>query len=258
LSRCSTPLQCRVITEGSIVLKVEMVRSMIAGSVRRRGFAVIPIAEESRSILRAAVNTFAEDSMFRFPPILEHTIRPTFTDEYKCAFNLLYSVGLRTLADLVVEHDVHSNSRARALPCPRETVLEAALNPFQPSSLAPFEDHPSGNLTPFRATFFNIFNFNFGSLNTHRDRCLLTVVWGHHNQDPRLHDMPNQPIDHSRLWALPADHASEPHDASEPPKWVDMYAAVASACGTESQVLSCHSALCSRQSQRHQLVSSQQ
>lgn len=192
---------------------------MMARQIQRIGFGVIRLDSDSKRVLRKAVSHFEQQNTFRFPPIPSSTeeFSPKFTEEYKACFNLLYSMGLHALCELL---EAVPFTHRGSLPDARVAQQAASVPPFTARDSIPFQSHHSA----FEGTFFNIFNYNHGSLNAHRDRCLMTLVWGEHSQ-------PTLP-DYSRLWVQPpfsnTGSASEALIGTATSPWIDAHRHIAS------------------------------
>jgi hypothetical protein len=154
------------------------VSKQAAESLHQRGFAVVPMLHTQSEILMRAVDAF--DVQFpqssRFPPVGKEP--PPFNSSLKAAFSLMFHLALENLQGVSAFY--LDSTRRDDLQC---------LPPIEPwLSFDPFLEcnHPFAGragkeqMIPFRSSFFNV--FNRGSLNVHKDRCLLTVIWGTHNQ----------------------------------------------------------------------------
>lgn len=78
----------------------------------------------------------------------------------------------------------------------------------------------------FDATFFNLFNYNHGSLNAHVDRGLLTIVYGFCpdvvDPDPALSSSSSSsPVQTSRLWVR-SNASTSTADDDDTDGWVDV------------------------------------
>jgi hypothetical protein len=127
----------------------------VAQQVRTRGFGILDLSLTQRDILDKAVAEFTLKQQFRFP----WGNQPEFTLSYKVCFNFLCSLGVDLLREFIPD-------------APRIDQL-----PF-PSLSEQIPFNCENSVLSYSSSFFNIFNYDYGSLNTHRDRCLLTLVWG--------------------------------------------------------------------------------
>lgn len=148
------------------------------------GFALIEV-DELKHI--EALNTGIEEAQklgsFRFPPI--NVERIEYSEVHRTVFKALFSIALECLS-LLTEQDEHISTQVNAL--------------FSESEHEPFPLHHD-----FHPTFFNLFNYDHGALNTHQDRGLITII---HIQPPNT-DLAHK----SALWIEGADQKWRSGDA---------------------------------------------
>eukprot|EP00434_Breviolum_minutum_P001679 symbB.v1.2.001486.t1/scaffold48.1/size388161/19 len=160
-------------------------RTKVAGgpalleALQRDGFVRVELSGHEEQILEKALTAFAEQKSFRYPPVpgeleeLEDTKGPVMTKSYAEAFDLLY--GIACTAALLMQG---------------EQVVKSKLKPCE--GREPFSCEGPWH---FSSSFFNIFNYDHGCLNAHRDRGVLTVVYG----------APSDHVDATRLWVRHVD-----------------------------------------------------
>jgi len=137
--------------------------------MRRQGYVSVELSEAEDMILKAALLHFDAAKTFRYPPRDEEEPRAEMSmpEEYRCAFNLLYSIAARAAQKLratatteMLPADLHHD-------LPTEACRKGHL-PFYAMEKA----------VPFSASFFNIFNYDHGCLNVHSDVGIVTAVYG--------------------------------------------------------------------------------
>ena len=122
--------------------------------------------------IQKGIHSIGAHSGFRFPPINVDFIE--YDEIQREAFKALFSIAIEALVTI---GGVNENE------CAEMDSL------FSESKNEPF---PLGHL--YHSTFFNLFNYDHGSLNEHQDRGLLTVIYV--EPAPRLNEE-NPP---SELW----------------------------------------------------------
>eukprot|EP00929_Paragymnodinium_shiwhaense_P080091 TRINITY_DN41750_c0_g1_i1.p1 TRINITY_DN41750_c0_g1~~TRINITY_DN41750_c0_g1_i1.p1 ORF type:complete len:339 (+),score=33.50 TRINITY_DN41750_c0_g1_i1:344-1360(+) len=138
-------------------------------ALRREGAVAVELSDEERASLDAALQGFGAVGRFRYPPQglpgedpvpLDKDGHPIMPDSYRQSFNVLYAVAASAAFAMLGRR---GGSR---FPPPLACVDGKA--PFQ-GDAGPW---------PYSSSFFNIFNYNHGMLNSHRDRGVLTAVYG--------------------------------------------------------------------------------
>ena len=137
-------------------------------SLQRDGYAVVHAPAAARHCA-AAVAAWATSGSFRYPSVSEppSTARASGGDQmdvlYRRAFNELYSLT----ADC-------ASSVWAGLPAP-----PTAARPFAADAVGtrPFADARARS-SPYAGSFCSVFNFDHGFLNDHRDRGLITAIYG--------------------------------------------------------------------------------
>lgn len=172
---------------------------LLLDALRTNGFVIVDLKPAERERLDAAILEFARQGRgFRYPPPPVSELDPidveALADDsnkgamplaFQRCFNMLYSIAITAARQLRV-----SNAQGPvAPPCANGTF--------------PFEGE--GGPWPYSSSFFNIFNYDKGCLNSHVDRGVLTVVYGIQGEVRG---------EHARLWLkLPSQRASEEADA---------------------------------------------
>ncbi|CAE7297616.1 unnamed protein product, partial [Symbiodinium pilosum] len=135
----------------------------LLSALQTDGYIRVDIDAAEEAVLVKALEEFAERRSFRYPPIpgaaTASAAPPTMPRPFARCFDLLYSVACT--AALVME------GRGRRVP---------KAPPCGDEGRGPFER--KGGPWPFSSSFFNIFNYDHGCLNSHIDRGVLTVVYG--------------------------------------------------------------------------------
>ena len=143
----------------------ETARRLLIDQLIHRGFGLISISDpELLRAVNAGLDRAEALEGFRFPPINVETIR--YHEVERDAFRALYTIALDCLNALKPDlaRDVYTSQERGALTARYPELFSAS--PHEPFS----REHP------FHSTFFNLFNYDHGSLNGHQDRGLLTVI----------------------------------------------------------------------------------
>lgn len=174
-------------------------QSALHHQLTTRGFALINVRDRARTrALNQGLETAAELSGFRFPPINVDEVR--YAEPHREAFRALYATALECLMQLDPDmcRDVEGTQRLtqEALRQPSSTLT--SLSHLHPElfSASPHEPFPADH--PFHPTFFNLFNYDHGALNGHKDRGLLTIIY----IKPAAH---NERQEASALWVANAE-----------------------------------------------------
>ena len=154
-------------------------RSILHHQLASRGFALINVRDRARTrALDQGLESAAELSGFRFPPINVDEVR--YDEPHREAFRALYATALECLAQL--DPEVHRDGGG--IKTSTQEAAATSLSHLHPElfSASPHEPFPADH--PFHPTFFNLFNYDHGALNGHKDRGLLTVIYirpAHHD-----------------------------------------------------------------------------
>uniref|UniRef100_A0A0G4HS21 TauD/TfdA-like domain-containing protein n=1 Tax=Chromera velia CCMP2878 TaxID=1169474 RepID=A0A0G4HS21_9ALVE len=176
---------------GEGLIPAEQLRSAVRGLISR-GVGVLRLSGSDLSAFEEATQRFLAEGSFRFPPVptgfAERETRPVYPSEYRTCFNALYRNGVQVLKAVLDEYQ-QETGKELALPQPDFSVVpfpESDGGREEEEDLLPFEkglreqkDYQEESDIPYARSFFNIFDYNFGTLNTHTDRCLVTLSWGH-------------------------------------------------------------------------------
>lgn len=145
-------------------------------SIKNHGFAILNTdgVEEQSAMLRT-LQEAEQMRTFRFP---SHSEDPHYTEDQRASFKGLFQWGqicLRTLLNHLDPDGTQSAKLHRTLDGAQDMDIL-----FPPHGLGhtPF---PEG--VDFSGSFFNIFNYDYGLLNHHKDRYLVTVVTVHQPSD---------------------------------------------------------------------------
>lgn len=190
----------------------QLLRFMLLSSLARHGYAVVQPRREATATLHKALVAWEKCGTFRYPlvePICSPTERVlSFGGEARSCFNALFGI-CRDCMNQLDRDWVAAEGTPLGVPLDDLPSDDVHL----PGYALPFQGVP---VTSFHETFFNCFNYNHGSLNSHVDRGLLTVVYGFGGGDAD-NDAP-----HARLWLR--DTATE--------QWIDGGACVRQASGS--------------------------
>ena len=163
-------------------------------SLQTRGFGVVRLDNcDDSSLLREALLRCKSMGEFRFPPVGESA---HYKEEHKACFKVLFRITRQCLKALLGGHREFQSTTT-----PLFDALEESFSP----GYALFgddeeENYPFGNDdAAFATSFFNIFHYDYGLLNAHRDRCLLTAIFV--NQET------TEDLSRSALWVKGADDA---------------------------------------------------
>eukprot|EP00419_Tripos_fusus_P075040 CAMPEP_0172899766 /NCGR_PEP_ID=MMETSP1075-20121228/162642_1 /TAXON_ID=2916 /ORGANISM="Ceratium fusus, Strain PA161109" /LENGTH=272 /DNA_ID=CAMNT_0013755829 /DNA_START=150 /DNA_END=968 /DNA_ORIENTATION=+ len=138
----------------------------LAEVLRRDGFIVVEPDSSELAALQLPLRSFSSEEQFRFPPPENLDGTAAIPPAFGRCFNTLYGIAVAAASTLLGTDD---RLLVRDPCCPKS----ASGRPFQ----------GSGGPWPYNSSFFNIFNYDHGCLNTHRDRGILTVVYGVEGQD---------------------------------------------------------------------------
>jgi len=130
--------------------KEELLRQL-----RARGFGLLELDIEERA--EAIEQGLAEASQlggFRFPPINVDEVH--YQPVHRAVFSSLYKTAIDCLSPFAGDE------------------LERVAGVGELFSQSPHEPFPAEH--PFHPTFFNLFNYDHGSLNSHQDRGIVTII----------------------------------------------------------------------------------
>lgn len=145
----------------SIQVKSIQARADLINQVQNLGFALIELDQPTRAQeLNWGIQEAKRLDGFRFPPINVEEIH--YNEVHRVVFKALFFTGLECLS-LITEQDELEKAQVDHL------FSESEHEPFPLNH----DYHP---------TFFNLFNYNHGALNTHKDRGLITII---HIDPPR-------------------------------------------------------------------------
>ena len=146
-------------------------RGELISQLTQRGFGVLELdIDERAEALARGLSEAAQLEGFRFPPINVDEVR--YEPVHREVFSSLYQTAIDCLSVFAPDE------------------LDELAGIDQLFSRSPHEPFPSDH--PFHPTFFNLFNYDHGSLNSHQDRGLVTVI---HVEPPTAHNEPR-----SALW----------------------------------------------------------
>lgn len=186
--------------------------------LRSRGFATVSLKPWIKDALQSATSVDAAAmTAFRFPP-LEGPI--VYTETRRLAFRALFDVATQCFMDILqsdaLDGDNNSTSKAYTdalLQIRDDNKVKESFTLFRNAN-EPFEQGQA-----FSQTFFNLFNYDHGSLNSHVDRSLLTVIYSHTpSQDTikfegtKMHQSTLWVKDNRGIWHN-ADQAVSPDEA---------------------------------------------
>jgi hypothetical protein len=206
----------------------EMAQSVrLLPSLLRHGFVKVPVSREALATLRHAFVTWSASKTFRHPPVPPDAGNGA---TFPCAFNALFAVCRTSLNQLDLEWQ---ELEGQPLGVPVYKMPNGDV--FLPGQSKPFVGGVIASA--FDASFFNLFNYDYGSLNSHVDRGLITVVYGFSGTIMNGHDAhateETPSLDYqqprSRLWLRNA----AANDLTAPGAWVDAEVE----CGTDGLLL---------------------
>eukprot|EP00971_Amphidinium_carterae_P285500 5668414-Amphidinium_carterae.1 len=171
--RCTTTLQCRHLSGKPLPWlwskddRLSGTACQLAFRMKQQGYIAVELSKAEDKVLRQALLHFEAAKTFRYPPRDEEEPGEGMPEEYRRAFNLLYSIAARAAQKL----------RAVATEEGWPGFLHDNL-PDEPcrEGLFPFDGMEED--VPFSASFFNIFNYDHGCLNVHSDVGIVTAVYG--------------------------------------------------------------------------------
>jgi len=131
--------------------------------LRKSGFVCVSLDERDYQVVQRVLKYTEDFSSFRFPPIEGNTI---YTQDIRDVFALFYAVSREVLA--AVLHDLPDGVEKKRL---QKHLIAAKQEKLFVDENAPFQGEEG-----FSGTFFNLFHYDYGCLNTHKDRYLITVI----------------------------------------------------------------------------------
>ena len=178
----------------------------LLSSLARHGYAVVQPSREAAGALRQALLAWRDRGTFRHPPVPDDVhdddaAAAAFPDARGC-FNALFGVCRDSLRRLDREWQA---AEGAPLGAPLHELPAGDVFLPSPHAELPFEGIPKA--TVFDESFFNLFNYDHGSLNPHVDRGLITIVYGFSGgreggvvMDEGGGDPEPEPAATSRLW----------------------------------------------------------
>ncbi|MEE2960169.1 MAG: hypothetical protein VYA34_05445 [Myxococcota bacterium] len=144
-------------------------------SLRNNGFAIVQIDQNNETkLLRQSLTHCQDMGEFRFPPIGEPA---EYEKLHKACFRVLFKITRQCLKALLTNHDEFRSDHPLL-----ETLAESFSDRYRLFGHDGKDNYPfSNDQTAFAPSFFNIFHYDHGLLNTHKDRCLVTAIFV--NQD---------------------------------------------------------------------------
>lgn len=153
-------------------------------SLLDHGFATLTIhSPKEQKIVRDVFAHIGDFRTFRFPPIEESAV---YTDEIRAVFRLLFRVAVNVLDQILQSVHATADVERIRLQCQQAKTRSLFSDPHEPLS----------SRDPLAGTFFNLFHYDHGCLNAHRDRYLVTVVCA----QPAKTAKAGETLEHSALW----------------------------------------------------------
>ena len=143
--------------------------SLIIEQIQERGFAFLSLHQKRYlSLLHKQLQLSA--STFRFPP-LEGNI--DYDAPKREIFAFLFEIARNILEHILSSFPTHQDVIS----------LQHQLKRAQTETLFSHPNEPFSSGQAFSGSFFNLFHYDYGCLNTHKDRYLVTVIAAHSLQD---------------------------------------------------------------------------
>lgn len=159
-------------------------KQISTSSLADDGFVCLSIVDQKhKDCITKVMESIGQFSSFRFPPIEEQAV---YTDEIRDVFRLFFQVGIEVLESILAELPV-----TPAVQRIQKQCFLAKETPIFAQKHEPLTAHD-----PLSGTFFNLFHYDHGCLNTHRDRYLVTVICA----EPAHSAQPGRKLEHSALW----------------------------------------------------------
>ena len=155
---------------GSMAGGARLITSATKASLQRHGYAVVHAPAAARHCA-AAVAAWATCGSFRFPSVSDPSTSTAARVGSGAEMDALYRRAFNELYLLTAEC---ASSLWPGLPAP-----PAATRPFAEDAVGtrPFADARARS-SPYAGSFCSVFNFDHGFLNDHRDRGLITAIYG--------------------------------------------------------------------------------
>ena len=148
----------------------------LTDELSQQGFAILNTEGYTEaSIIKRTLQESRLMKTFRFP---SHSETIQYSEDQRICFRTLFQWGRWCLRALLIQMDPDGHRSGDMIELLQQS--NAMFNLFPPNGTghSPFPDG-----TPFSGSFFNIFHYNYGLLNHHRDRYLVTVVAADVNSD---------------------------------------------------------------------------
>ena len=127
----------------------------LINQLKTRGFGLLKLdIDERAEAIEEGLAEAAQLDGFRFPPINVDEVH--YHPVHRAVFSSLYETAIDCLAPFASDE------------------LERLAGVEELFSRSPHEPFPAEH--PFHPTFFNLFNYDHGSLNSHQDRGLVTII----------------------------------------------------------------------------------
>lgn len=131
----------------------DMMRAGYVQPLKRLGLVPIRIPAATADLFESTLQEFSSTKKFRFPPQEGATAFDAWPENYRHSYFKLERIARDCYFGLLNELTGLKNSKFRLDPC----LLKKDTN--------------------FETSFMNIFNYQYGYLKPHRDRCLVTIVY---------------------------------------------------------------------------------
>ena len=183
-------ISLRALERGSPPARVALLRSL-----RVHGLALVRPHDQALRSCEAAVRAWTACGQFRFPPLradddgaAHRAVRPAYRDAFNALARTAAVVAHHAADQLRLESAAAGPAAAARLPLALPPP-PSSWRPFAPDADVPFTAVGDDGVDPcYRSSFFNIFNFDRGFLNSHLDRGLITVVYGRGDDDAAAAD----------------------------------------------------------------------
>lgn len=143
--------------------------------LRSRGFATVSLKPWIKDALQSAtLNDASTMAGFRFPPIEGPIL---YTNTRRLAFRALFEVATSCFWNLLQSDALDQNDSVYKMYASALRELRDEDNIRNSFRLFTNEHEPFEPGQAFSQTFFNLFNYDHGSLNSHVDRSLITVIY---------------------------------------------------------------------------------
>ena len=150
-----------------------------SSSLSKEGFGIVQVDQNNETtLLRQSLMHCQDMGAFRFPPIGKPA---EYEEVHKTCFRILFKITRQCLKALLTYHPEFRSQYPLF-----ESLAASFSDKYQLFGHDGKGNYPFQNdQTAFAPSFFNIFHYDHGLLNIHKDRCLVTAIFVNQNENAR-------------------------------------------------------------------------